>query len=260
MSDILIEQRHGRVAILTLNRPAVLNALDPALMRELGDAIARLADDPSVGCLILTGAGAGFCAGGDLRTKRSAEPREPNAPVLAGRMEQNTANLRRHMDAARLLFEMDKPTIAMINGACVGAGASLAAACDFRFTSRSAVFRAAFIEIGLSGDYGGSWFWTQILGTAKAREFYMFSEEYDAVRALDFGLSHRVFDDQELQAGTLEIAHRLTGDKSWAARLTKRNLNAATRMTLSDAMDLEAINQSLASQALGAEIKRQNKT
>jgi 2-(1,2-epoxy-1,2-dihydrophenyl)acetyl-CoA isomerase len=118
------------------------------------------------------------------------------------------------MDAERLLFEMDKPTIAMINRACIGAALSLAAACDFRFSNRSAIFRAAFNEVGLSGDYGGSWLWTQNLGTAKAREFYLLSERYDATRALTFGLTQRLFEDGDLRARTLEIAHKFSGRKA----------------------------------------------
>jgi 2-(1,2-epoxy-1,2-dihydrophenyl)acetyl-CoA isomerase len=144
----------------------------------------------------------------------------------------------------------------MINGPCAGAGITLAGACDFRFMGRSAMMKSAFNEVGLTGDYGGSWFWTQILGTAKAREFYLLSEKFDAERALSFGLVHRLFDDEALREATMEVAQQLAKRKPWAARLTKKNLNYALHADLRDALEREALSQTLASQALGAAIKQ----
>ena len=151
---------------------------------------------------------------------------------------------------------MDKPTIAMVNGPCAGAGMSLAAACDFRFIGRSAVMKSAFNEVGLTGDYGGSWFWTNILGTAKARELYLLCEKFDAERALAFGLAHRIFDDSALEAQTLAIAHGLATRRPWAARLSKKNLNFALHGSLRETLACEALSQTLASQALGAAAKQ----
>jgi 2-(1,2-epoxy-1,2-dihydrophenyl)acetyl-CoA isomerase len=255
--DVLLEHREGRVAILTLNRPDKLNALNQDLILALEDAVKQVAADDSVGCVVLTGAGRGFCSGGDLgTTKKSGADADTDAPVLRAVFEERMRALHDSSYAGLILHEMDKPTIAMINGPCAGAGITLAGACDLRFMGQLAMMKSAFNEVGLTGDYGGSWFWTQILGTAKAREFYLLSEKYDAQRALDFGLVHRVFDDEVLRDATLEIACRLAERKPWAARLTKKNLNYALHADLRDALDREALSQTLASQALGAAIKQ----
>jgi 2-(1,2-epoxy-1,2-dihydrophenyl)acetyl-CoA isomerase len=176
--------------------------------------------------------------------------------VLRAAFEERMRTLHDSSFAGLILHEMDKPTIAMINGPCAGAGITLAGACDLRFMGRSAMMKSAFNEVGLTGDYGGSWFWTHILGTAKAREFYLLSEKYDAERALDFGLVHRLFDDEALREATMEVAQQLAKRKPWAARLTKKNLNYALHADLRDALEREALSQTLASQALGAAIKQ----
>jgi 2-(1,2-epoxy-1,2-dihydrophenyl)acetyl-CoA isomerase len=255
--DLLLETREGRVAILTLNRPEKLNALNMDLILALEEGVKRVASDDDVGCVVLTGAGRGFCSGGDLGTKKKGGAEaDPDAPVLRAAFEERMRSLHDTSFAGQILHEMDKPTIAMINGPCAGAGITLAGACDLRFMARSGMMKSAFNEVGLTGDYGGSWFWTQILGTAKAREFYLLSERFDAGRALEFGLVHRVMEDQELRVATLEIAQRLAERKPWAARLTKKNLNYALHADLRDALEREALSQTLASQALGASIKQ----
>lgn len=255
MEPLVLERDESRVRILTLNRPDVLNALNAELMAALDDAVRRAAVDDAVGCVVLTGAGRGFCSGGDLNTRRPPAG-DGEGPVLVSAFEQRVRDLRRPMEAARLLHEMDKPTIAMVNGPCAGAGTALAGACDLRFAGDSAVFKTAFNEVGLTGDYGGSWFWTRILGTAKVREFYLLSEKFDAARALSYGLVHRVLPDGELVAHTLELAGRLASRKPWAARLTKRNLNLAQTGTLAQTLDAEALHQTMASQALGQAMKQ----
>jgi 2-(1,2-epoxy-1,2-dihydrophenyl)acetyl-CoA isomerase len=256
--DVLLETREGRVAILTLNRPDKLNALNMDLILALEDGVRRVATDDDVGCVVITGAGRGFCSGGDLGTKKKGgADADPDAPVLRASFEERMRSLHDSSFAGLVLHEMDKPTIAMINGPCAGAGITLAGACDFRFMGRSAMMKSAFNEVGLTGDYGGSWFWTQILGTAKAREFYLLSEKFDAERALAFGLVHRIYDDEALTGAVMELATRLAERKPWAARLTKTNLNYALHADLRDSLDREALSQTLASQALGAAFKQQ---
>ena len=141
--------------------------------------------------------------------------------------ETRTRWLRRSAEASRLLHEAPKPVIAMINGACAGAGLSLAAACDFRFAARSAKFRPAFTANGMPGDYGGSWLWTQILGTAKARQLYMIDEKRDAEAALAFGLIDRIYDDEALSAETMTLARQLAALPAGGLAYAKANLNAA---------------------------------
>lgn len=155
------------------------------------------------------------------------------------------ANLMSRVDAARLLHDMAKPTIAMINGPCAGAGFSLAGACDLRFAGESAVLTSAFTRAGLSGDYGGAWFWTQILGTARARQLYFLSERIDARRALALGMVNEVFADDVLSARTMEIAHRIANGPRWAFAYAKRNLNAAEDTSMDRVLGLEAMSMSL---------------
>jgi 2-(1,2-epoxy-1,2-dihydrophenyl)acetyl-CoA isomerase len=254
---VLLESRIGRVAILTLHRPERLNALDRALIVALEEAVHRVAADDQVGCVVLTGSGRGFCSGGDLTTKKiSGAESDPAAPVLRGSFEARMRELRASMNAGLWLHEMDKPTIAMINGPCAGAGMSLASACDLRFAAQSAAFKSAFNEVGLTGDYGGAWFWTKILGSARARELYLLGDKLDAGEALRIGIVSRVYADAELYDKTIAIATRLAENKPWSARLTKQSLNAAETGGLREVLDREALNQTLASQALGLSIKR----
>ena len=179
-------------------------------MRRLVEAVRRAAEDDAVGCIVLTGAGRGFCAGGDVKAiGKASEARVASAEPTRSSTETRTRWLRRSVEASRLLHEAPKPAIAMINGACAGAGLSLAAACDFRFAARSAKFRPAFTANGMPGDYGGSWLWTRILGTAKARQLYLIDEKRDAEAALAFGLVDRLYDDEALATETMALARQL---------------------------------------------------
>lgn len=246
--ELLVDRADG-VCTLTLNRPDRLNALSFSLMADLADAVADAARDGSIGCVILTGAGRGFCAGGD--TKQGAERRgagEP-APSTETRIERSTDRLRREMEAARLLHIMPKPTIAMVNGPVAGAGIGLAAACDLRFAGESASFSSAFARIGASGDYGSSWFWTHILGTAKAREVFLLGEKLSAAEALAMGIYTRVYPDTTLAGEVTAIARRLAAGPRAGWRYMKANLNAALTGTLEESLDRESVNMVLSIQA-----------
>lgn len=195
MSQDLIEQVKDGVAVLTMNRPDRLNALSGEMLDAMLEALPRLAEDPNVGCIVLTGAGRGFCAGGDV--KAMAEGREMAGDTL----EERAQELRSKMECSRWLHEMPKPTIAMVRGAAAGAGLSLALACDLRIAGESARFGTAFARVGYSGDFGGSYYLTQIVGTAKAREMYYTAELVDARNALALRLVNRVVPDDRLAGG-----------------------------------------------------------
>jgi 2-(1,2-epoxy-1,2-dihydrophenyl)acetyl-CoA isomerase len=224
----------------------VLNALNPPLMRGLVEVLSKLADDDMVRCVVLTGAGKGFCAGGDVRAiSKAVEDRVKAIPEIAGAAkttEQRANWLRRSAEASRLLHEMPQPTIAMINGACAGAGLSLAAACDFRYAGESAVFRPSFLAGGVSGDYGGSWLWTRILGPSKARQLYFYDQRRDAGAALDFGLVDDVFADAELRREVMARAHQLAGLPGAGAAYAKANLNGALEESFTESLDRESMN------------------
>ena len=235
MSDELLFQLKDRVAVLTLNRPERLNALTPDMMRALRSHLADVALDDGVGCVVLTGAGNAFCAGGDVRVQaRVAAEGSPDTP------ERRSDQLRVSMEASRLLHEMPKPTIAMLNGVAAGAGLSLALACDLRIAGRSARMTTAFAKVGLSGDYGGTWFLTQLVGTAKARELYFLSDVLDAERIAALGLANRVVPDDELATETMALATKLANGPSVAFRYMKRNLNVALSGDLAAGLDSEA--------------------
>jgi 2-(1,2-epoxy-1,2-dihydrophenyl)acetyl-CoA isomerase len=249
MERYVLESVEDGVAVITLNRPERLNAMNSELMDQLLEAVRRAEADAEVGCVVLTGAGRGFCAGGDLKGKAehiAAEallpPDERTRPQTA---QARITRLRHLMEAARLLHDMPKPTIAMVNGPCAGAGFSLAGACDLRIAGTSALFTSAFAKAGMSGDFGGSWFWTRVLGAGKARELYLLSEKLNAEQALQYGLVHRVVSDAELREETMRLARSLADGPRYAYRYIKRNLAAAEEGTLEEVFDLEATTMTL---------------
>ncbi|HTI52816.1 MAG TPA: enoyl-CoA hydratase [Verrucomicrobiae bacterium] len=234
MTTDLLETVKDGVAVLTLNRPDRLNAMSRPMLDALLEALPRLADDPGVGVVVLTGAGRGFCAGGDV--KAMAEGNE-----LGGQtMEEKAQALRARMEASRWLHEMPKPTIAMLRGPAAGAGLSLAMACDMRVASDTARLGTAFARVGYSGDFGGSYYLTQLVGTAKARELYFTADLLDAQQALGLGLVNRVVPDARLEEETMALASRLARGPRVALRYMKRNMNAAESASLTEMLDLEA--------------------
>jgi 2-(1,2-epoxy-1,2-dihydrophenyl)acetyl-CoA isomerase len=235
MEQHLIEAISEGVATLTLNRPDRLNALSTPIMEGLLEALPRLASDTGVGVVVLTGAGRAFCAGGDVKSmaERSAEPG----------MEEAVSHLRGRMEVSRLLHEIAKLTIAMVNGPAAGAGMSLALACDLRIAAHSARFVSAFANIGFSGDFGGSYFLSKLVGTGKARELYYTAEPLDAAQALALGVVNRVVPDAELVDATMLLARKLARGPRVALALMKQNFNAAENGTLAQLLDLEARRQ-----------------
>ncbi len=234
MTSDLLEVVKDGVAVLTLNRPERLNAMSRPMLDALLEALPRLAEDPAVGAVVLTGAGRGFCAGGDV--KAMAEGQELGGDTL----EEKAQALRSRMETSRWLHEMPKPTIAMVRGAAAGAGLSLAMACDMRIAGDSARFGTAFARVGYSGDFGGSFYLTRLVGTAKARELYYTADLLDAQEALALGLVNRVVPDTRLEEETLALAGRIARGPRIAYRYMKRNMNAAESGTLKDLLDLEA--------------------
>jgi 2-(1,2-epoxy-1,2-dihydrophenyl)acetyl-CoA isomerase len=224
---VLLTEVADRIGLLTLNRPARRNALNGELITALDGAVKAMAADDDVTVVILTGAApegahGGFCSGGDVKDGGGDGARLGVPPdALDG-------DLSRHdLHTAMLLHLMPKPTIAMVGGPAVGAGCCLAAACDLRFASGDAVFAANFSPNGLSGDYGGSFFWTRIGGTALARRLYLLNERLPALRALQLGMVHEVLPPEQLREYTMDVARRLARTPAALLGLVKDNLNAA---------------------------------
>lgn len=249
MTDVVIVEIQEGVALVTLNRPDSINALDSELLDRLPHVLRELAHDPEVGCVVLTGAGRGFCAGGDLKSRQAEH--EANDRLSEAERNRVTAPyrvdglLKARSDTPRLLHDMSKPTIAMINGPCAGAGLSLAGACDLRFAAESAVFSIAFTSVGLGGDFGGTWFWTQILGTAKARELYMLPRRMTAQEAFDRGMLTQLVPDAQLREHTMKLAREIAAGPRWAYAYAKDNLNIAEDGTLDRVLQAESMTQGL---------------
>jgi 2-(1,2-epoxy-1,2-dihydrophenyl)acetyl-CoA isomerase len=222
---VLTEVDDG-VGTITLNRPQRRNALNGELIEALDAAVRSMADDDAARVVVLTGAPGegqtgGFCSGGDVKDGAAGSKSGVPADALSG-------DLARHdRHAAMLLHLMPKPTIAMVGGPAVGAGCSLAAACDLRFASDDAVFATNFLPNGLAGDYGGTFFWTRILGTAGARRLYLLNEKISAAEALSLGMVHGVVPAATLRDHVFAIAHRLSRTPAELLAIVKENLNRA---------------------------------
>jgi 2-(1,2-epoxy-1,2-dihydrophenyl)acetyl-CoA isomerase len=232
-SELQVENL-GPVQVLTLNRPDRFNALSRSLCEALAETLRNSASDPAVRCVVLTGAGRAFCAGGDVGTQVAvAESSEAGLP------EADADGLRSRMESARLLHAMPKPTIAMINGVAAGAGMALALACDMRVASERARMTTAFAKVGLSGDYGGNFFLTRLVGTALAKELYFMSPmlEIDQLEAL--GLINRRVEAARLRDETLKLAGELANGPTLAYRYMKNSLNLAAHGTLEEVMSAE---------------------
>jgi 2-(1,2-epoxy-1,2-dihydrophenyl)acetyl-CoA isomerase len=244
--DILTALDEG-VLTITLNRPDVSNACDMAMWRVLHRILEDAAMDPAVRCVVLTGAGKNFCAGADVRSFGTIDDGDPMALKYAGDpvwtdTELRVARLVRNCGISELLHTMGKPTVAAVRGAAAGAAFAMAAACDLRVASETAAFVPAFSRIGSSGDFGISYFLSQLVGTARAREILLLGEKVDAARALAIGLVTRVVPDDRLEAETSALVRRLAAGPPVALRFIKQNLAAAETGQMRDVMELEARN------------------
>jgi 2-(1,2-epoxy-1,2-dihydrophenyl)acetyl-CoA isomerase len=234
MPDLLEAIENG-VAWLTLNRPERLNALSTEMTGALTEALNRIATDREVGCVVITGAGRGWCAGGDVK---SMEARGRDQTV-----EDRVEGLRRAHQLPLLMRNCPKPIIGMINGPVAGAGLGLALACDLRVAGKSARFGTAFVRIGYSGDYGGTWSLTRLVGTAKARELYLLGDVIGAEEACRLGMVNRLVDDEKLRDETMTLARRLADGPRVALGYIKKNLFAAETEPFQTVLDLEAEHQ-----------------
>jgi 2-(1,2-epoxy-1,2-dihydrophenyl)acetyl-CoA isomerase len=235
-SDLLAELQDG-VAVLTLNRPDARNAMSGEMNEALQWMLAQCELDPEVRCIVLTGAGKGFCAGGDVKGMAASGDGTVGARTIDQAIHEQRVHQR---GTAGKLFKMPKPTIAALPGAAAGAGLSLALACDLRIMASSAIMTTAFARVGFSGDYGGTYFMSQLVGSAKARELYYLSERVNAEEALRLGLTNWVCEPAELQARTMDVAMRLAKGPTVAYRYMKENLNRALAGDVDDCLDLEA--------------------
>lgn len=237
MSQDLIETVENGIATLTMNRPDSRNALNREVIEGLANALPRLATDPSVRVIVLTGAGRAFCSGGDVKSfaKAAAGGGQPMG------FDQRVTDLRARADVSRLLHEIPKPTLAVIPGPAAGAGLSLALACDLRIAAEDAKLTTAFSKVGLSGDFGGSYFLNKLVGPALARDLYFTARVVSGAEALKLGMVNRAVPYEQLAKAALDYAQELASLPTIAVGYMKRNLNAGLRGTLADTLDAESI-------------------
>ena len=248
MSDaIRWDLAESGVLTLSFDRPEVKNAIDTAGQNLLLQRLVDAARHPGVKVVVLTGTGASFCTGADVRSMGAPDPDDAIAQEfghteLWQAQEARTDRLKHLAEAAFLLHDMGKPTIAKLRGPAAGMGFSLALACDFRLAADNAFLISSFARIGTSGDYGGSYFLTQLVGPSKAKEIYMLCDRIGAPEALALGLLNRMLPDAELDAATDAFALRLAQGPSMAYRYIKQNIHAAASEPLERVLDLEARN------------------
>lgn len=236
MTEVLLSEMRGGLMVLTMNRPERRNALNPALCSALAERLGAAAENPGVRAVVLTGAGDTFCVGGDVKAMNDGSGR-------AAPEGQRIATLRGWMEASRFLHEMPKPTIAAIEGPAAGAGLSLALACDFRICSRTAKLTTAFAKVGLSGDYGGTYFLTRILGPAKARELYLLSPVLSGEDAKVIGLVTDLAEPGRALDAAIAFAAPLAVGPTVTLGKIKQNLALASGgASLAECFDEEARN------------------
>jgi 2-(1,2-epoxy-1,2-dihydrophenyl)acetyl-CoA isomerase len=235
-TDLLASLAEG-ILTVKLNRPEARNALSWSMLEALVEVLTDAETNPDVKCLVLTGTGKGFCAGGDVK----AMVQSGNGAAFGGEVDDliHKQQLVQRATSGKL-FSMPKPTIAMINGAAAGAGLSLALACDLRVMSSEAVLSTAFARVGLPGDFGGAYFMSKLIGTAKARELYFFSDRVNAEEALNLGLANSIAAPDRLYDETMAVAARLAAGPGIALRYMKKNLNRALEGEMGECLDLEA--------------------
>lgn len=234
MNGLVVDTK-GAVGVIAINQPDRLNAMTGAMFQQLVEVCQSMAEDDAIRAVVLTGRGKAFCAGGDVN--------DLGESLNVSDREQATSYLRSLMEASRLLHEMPKPTVASINGAAAGAGLSLALACDFRVVSVGAVLTTAFARMGVSGDFGISYFLTHLVGAARARELLMCSPRLGAEAAFSLGLVHNMVPEDLLEEETMSFARNLAEGPTLAFGRMKQNINAvASGLPLNESLTSEAAN------------------
>ena len=231
MKEILHE-KDGHVATITLNRPAKRNAYSETMVHEILEALGEARDDDEIRVVILTGAGKGFCAGGDISRDFQYPAR------YRGHRLESMLEMRENMHVLiRFLDRFDKPVIAAVNGAAVAGGLTLALACDFRIAAESAKLGDTSLKFGLIPDEGGAYFFPRFMAFDRALKMSLLAEVYTAREALELGLVTEVVADDELMTRAHDLAARLAEGPPIAIRITKRMMYKQRTMQLDHALE-----------------------
>ncbi len=235
MEELKVEIKN-RVGILTLNRPDKLNALTPAMGDIAVATLREWAHSPEVGAVVLTGAGRGFCAGGDVAAMQKGDEIAPQGATL----EQKIDRLRERHEWPWLLYSIPKVTIAAVNGPAAGAGLGLALSCDLRIASDQSRFGTAYARVGYGGDYGTTWQLTRLVGPAKAKELFFLADIISAEEAYRIGLVNRVVPHEKLWEEAMAIAERIASGPLISYRYMKANINLSAMVDFRTMLDREA--------------------
>lgn len=222
--DTILYDKAGHRATVTLNRPEARNGITAVMLDELLEALEDAASDANLRVLILRGAGKDFCPGADVK-------------AYAAGKGGNSNPLTFHVST--ILHEAPIVTVAAIKGACAGAGLGWASACDLRLCDTTAKFNTAFLDVGLSGDMGGTWFLPRIVGAAKARELYFLPGKFEAEEAARIGLVNRVVPEAEFEAALAALTTRLANSSPLALKGMKANFVESERMGLAEFITAE---------------------
>jgi 2-(1,2-epoxy-1,2-dihydrophenyl)acetyl-CoA isomerase len=223
MSDTVRYEQDGAVATITLNRPEALNSMNPEMLDTMFRVAESAANDAAVRCVVITGAGRAFSAGGDVKSMAQGSLIGSDTPAAGVTRPDPVAALRQQEEISRLLLEMPKPTICALNGVAAGAGMSVALAADLRIASDQARLTTAFAKVGFSGDFGGTWLLQRLVGSAKAKELYFLSDMISAQDALALGLVTKVVPHDRLMDETMALARRLAAGPTLAFGRMKDN-------------------------------------
>ena len=227
----------SRVAVVTLNKPHRKNALGDVLTPALRALLPQLERRADVGCVMITGAGNAFCSGGDVSEMGASAELGAPAPSLEERIADLTEKQRA---LTGRLYHLNKPTVAALPGAAAGAGLSIALACDLRIASDDAFMITAFRNVGLSGDYGATWFLPRLVGLSRAKSLFYFSPRLTAHEAQNIGLVDRVFPSASFRAEALRYAMDIANGPTQALGRLKLNLQAGMMQSLDASLALEA--------------------
>lgn len=237
MSEELLFTRENGIATLTFNRPDSMNALSPAIFAKAIPTLEALATDNDVRCIVVTGTGRAFCAGGDVKAMN-----EGGALIDATTEQKVDRQLAIHRISG-ILNAIPKVTIAAVNGVAAGAGFSIALACDLRIASDKARFTTAFAKVGFAGDFGITWPLVRTLGEAKAKELLFLSDMISVDEALRLGLVNKVVPADEFDAAVTELATRIASGAQLAYRYMKENVRLASTENYQTMLEREAFTQ-----------------
>jgi 2-(1,2-epoxy-1,2-dihydrophenyl)acetyl-CoA isomerase len=240
MSEHILIEKKNNILHIRFNRPDSKNAITRDMFELLLNTLEGCKKDHNLRAIFLTGEGDAFSAGGDVKDMATKEDNSS--------LEEKTNSLRRIMGVSELLYTLPIPTISIINGAAAGAGFAIALACDMRIATQNAKFVTAFSKIAFSGDFGGSYFLTKIIGTAKARELFYLSEVIDAEKAKDLGIVNNIIDSNEIDEYTVSLKNKFKDLAPIAIKYMKKNLNIAEVGDLNLSLNQEALHMMICSE------------